>query len=154
MSKNTIYAGALQAQQQFAEALAGNGSIVPGMLLIKVGTEFLPHNAEGQGGDAFVANLNSPAQGGVDDVYEQGETVRAYDPQARDHYNLRIASGNNITAAGTPLASNGAGALKIAATNGSEVVIAYADEIGNFTAAGGLLRCRVAQFGYNAVGGA
>lgn len=154
MSKNTIYAGALQAHQQFAEGLTGTATILPGMILIEDGGELIPHNVEGQGGFVYVANVDSPAQGGVADLYAEGDTVRAFTPKSGDMFNLRIATGNNITAAGTPLTSNGAGALKIAATNGSEVVIAYADEVGNFTAVGGLLRCRVAQFGYNAVGGA
>lgn len=153
MAKNIIYAAPIGKQPQVAEALAGAAGILPGAVLIKVAGEFVNHNAVGQGGAVYIANINTLAQKGTEDAYANENTVFAFSPAATEQFNVRVAAGNNITALDTALSSDGAGALKIAATDGSEVVLAYAKEVNNFTAAG-LCRVEIASFGYNAVGGA
>ena len=44
-----------------------------------------------------------------------------------------VASGNNITKKGVALTRNGSGKLQIAATDGSEQILAYSDEVVNVT---------------------
>jgi hypothetical protein len=151
---NVIYAGPIGKEGQRAKGKAGVPGILPGMLLISSEGDFIPHDAEGQGGPFYIANKNTLAQDGVDVAYEEGETIEPFDPAPTYLYYVRVAEGENVTALDTALTSDGAGALKIAADDGSEEVVAYAQEIENFTSAGGLLRVKIATSGYNALGGA
>jgi hypothetical protein len=151
---NVIYAGPIGSEPQYAEAKAGAEGILPGSLLIKSAGDFVVHDAEGQGGPFYIANKDTLSQTGVDAEYTEGDTVFAFDPAPTELFYVRVAEGENVTALDTALTSDGAGALKIAADDGSEEVVAYAQEIENFTSAGGLLRVKIATSGYNALGGA
>lgn len=149
MAKNTVFvARATDNTPPESEALAGAAGILPGMLLIKSAGEFIQHNVAGEGGMAYIANMNASVQGQINDAYADGETVNAYEPRPHDYYHVRIAVGQNITAKDTPLTSNGDGYLRVALTNGTEEVIAYADEIADFTSESGLLRVKIGNFGY------
>lgn len=151
MPKNTIFAAcASNNHPQVAEAFAGEAGIKAGMLLKKDAGEFVAHDVEGQGGMVYIANLDGLAQSGVDHTYTDGETVFAFAPAPHQFFNVLIASGNNITAKDTALTSNGDGYFKIAATDGTEEVLAYADEVANFSSAAGFCRVKIGSFGFNA----
>lgn len=151
MAKNLVFvARAKDTLPPQTEALAGAAGILPGMLLIKSSGALIPHNVDGQSGMAYIANLNATVQDQIDDVYTNGETVNAFEPRPHDYFHMRIASGVNITAKDTPLTSNGDGYLRIALTDGTEEVVAYADEVADFSSAAGLLRVKIGNAGYNA----
>lgn len=58
--------------------------------------------------------------------------------------NVRVINGTNLTRTGIALASNGDGTLKIAATDGTDVVLAFSDEIINTGASVALVQVRAA----------
>ena len=70
----------------------------------------------------------------VDDAWTVGGTMIARELVQGQTANLLVASGNNITKRGVALTVNGAGLLKIAATNSTDYVYAYSDEIINAAA--------------------
>ena len=149
MAKNTIFAGNACKRPRQQESITTQADILPGMLVTRSGANFIKHNVSGQGADFFVAKENSLAQANVTDLYAANDTVFAYIPEPGDYFNVAIAATQNITAVGTPITSNGAGYGRIALVTGAEEVLFYADEIVNVTAAGTLVRCRVATAGYN-----
>ena len=151
MAKNTIFAGDAYKRPCQQEAKTAQADILPGMLVVRSAGLFVKHNVAGQGGDYFIAKENSLAQAAVTDLYAAGDTVYAYQPKDGDYFNVAIAATQNITAVGTPITSNGAGYGRIALTTGAEEVLFYADEVVNVTAAGTLVRCRVATAGFNAL---
>ena len=67
----------------------------------------------------------------VGDAWTVGGNMIARELAQGDKANLLVASGNNITKRGVALTVNGAGLLKIAATDGTDYVYAYSDEIIN-----------------------
>jgi len=73
-----------------------------------------------------------------------GDTAIAVAVRSGEFANAKVAASQNITAKGVALASNGAGALKIAATDLTDHVIAYSDEIVNTGGAVALVRVRAA----------
>ena len=151
MAKNTIFAGdvgnTFRPRQQ--EAKTTQADVLPGMLVVRSSGSFIKHNVAGQGGVFFIAKENSMAQQSVTDLYANGDTVFAYQPDPNQLFNIAIAATQNITAIGTPITSNGAGYGRIALTTGAEEVLFYADEIVNVSTAGTLVRCRVAVAGFS-----
>lgn len=63
-----------------------------------------------------------------------GETGKAVSVRSGEFANVFVATGNNLTTKGMALASNAAGLLAIAATDGSEQILFYSDEIVNVVA--------------------
>lgn len=63
-----------------------------------------------------------------------GETGKAIQVLSGQSVAIRVAAGNNITAPRTALSSNGDGTFKIAATDGTEQILFYADQVVNVTA--------------------
>ena len=152
--KNTILAqGGLPQEPRQREARTSQADILPGMIVALSSGQFIKHNVAGQGGDFTIAKENSLGQDKVSTIYTLGDTVFTYEPQPNVLFNVRVAASQNISAVGTPLTSNGAGLLKIAATNGTEEVLFYADEVVNVGAggAGTLVRARVAARGFAGV---
>jgi hypothetical protein len=72
-----------------------------------------------------------------------GENMVALQGLSGQFFNVLVATGQNITRAGVPLSSNADGTLKIAATDGTEKILCFSDEIVN-TAAVTLVRVRFA----------
>ncbi len=75
--------------------------------------------------------------------YAVGDYVLAAQARSGEFFNVMVNTGNNITARGTALSSNGDGTLKIAVTDGTEQILFYADEVINVTA-DALVLCRKA----------
>tara|TARA_R110000751_G_scaffold91926_3_gene180104 strand:+ start:3160 stop:3618 length:459 start_codon:yes stop_codon:yes gene_type:complete len=77
----------------------------------------------------------------VDTAYTIGDTAISAFVRSGEFVNGLVAVGNNITVLGAPLTSNGAGRLRLAATDGTEFILFHADEIINVTGADALVRC-------------
>ena len=118
------------------EAPAADATIKPGMFVTHTATT-LAKSAEAAtvfGSPKLFADYDMLHGKTVDDLYASGANViaRALCPDSQA--NLLVAAGNNITKRGVALSSNGDGTLKIAATDGTEYILAYSDEILNAVA--------------------
>lgn len=139
MGKNTIYvggAGEHNSKPLKVEGIALGAAILPGQML--------EYNATGLDVNGVAATVfgRTPLFADKDELrtklvteaWTQNETMQAIQFRSGEFGNVLVASGNNITARGVALSSNGAGLLKIAVTDGTEEIIAYSDEIVNVTA--------------------
>lgn len=88
------------------------------------------------------ADYNFLQAGTVDQSWAIGENVVARQLESGRIACVLVAAGQDITTKGTALSSNGDGTLKIAATDGTEQVVCYAEEIINTGAAAALVRVR------------
>tara|TARA_R110000851_G_scaffold3716_1_gene15160 strand:+ start:383 stop:841 length:459 start_codon:yes stop_codon:yes gene_type:complete len=79
--------------------------------------------------------------GDVDTVYTVGDSAISASVRSGEFVNALVAVGNNITILGAALTSNGAGRLKLAATDGTDFIMFHADEVINVTGADALVRC-------------
>lgn len=126
-------------------------SLLPGTCVEQVATG-LQANANAAtvfGQEMLVADKDQMRSKSVSAAWTQNENMVAIKARSGDILNVLVASGNNITAAGTPLSLNGSGLFKIAVTPAtvgatSEQVMCYADEIINTGASNTLVRVRVA----------
>ena len=91
----------------------------------------------------LVADKDQQRSKSVDDSWTINENMVAIAPRSGEFLNVLMATGQAVTSAGMPLTRNGAGLLKLAATNGNDDIIAYSDEIVT-TSATTLVRVRVA----------
>lgn len=97
------------------------------------------------GNETLIAKeVPSTLGGHIDTAWTVGDTGESIAAETGDFVYLSIAATQNILRKGTPLASNGDGNFKIAATDGTEQIYAFTDEINNVTAAGTLVLCRIA----------
>lgn len=81
--------------------------------------------------------------GDIDTLATVGDTGFGIAVRSGEFVNIRSAIAN-YTSKGVALASNGAGLVAIAATDGTEQILFYTDEIVNVTGAGTLIRVRKA----------
>lgn len=115
---------------QVHEAVA-SAAISPGSLIVLTGGKFAPATAATVG-KVWLAQENYLAQKGVDAAYAADvDTVLGLEMEDDTHYAVRVATGVNIAAVGTPLTPGASGTLAIAAL--SDLVVAYSDEIYNNT---------------------
>lgn len=140
--KRLIFADACSPKAQ--ELPATTATILPGMLVSNVTGGYAPSAdaATVFGKPMLVADYNFLAAGNVDAAFALEQNVVARTLPKDDFANVRVAAGQNITALNTGLSSNGDGTLKIALTNGTESILAYADEIINTGATAALVRVR------------
>lgn len=82
--------------------------------------------------------------GDIDTLATVGDTGFGIVVRSGEFANVRVATTQNITTKGTAMSSNGDGTLKIAATDDSQQILFYSDEIVNVTVAGTLVRMRKA----------
>lgn len=126
---NKIFLGPVdKAKPQVREALANDGNIKPGNLIVLTSGKFT-RAAATTIGKIWIAQDNYLAMEGVDTAYAADDTVMGIEPQDEEFYAVRIANGVNITAVGTALTPGANGTLAIAGL--SDLVVAYADEIYN-----------------------
>lgn len=127
------------------EGVALTASVLPGSLMAITATGLALNTAAATvfGQLTLFADRNYLQQKTVDDVWVQNENMVAIQPFSGMYFNVLVAAGNNITTRGTALTRNGAGLLAIAATDGTEEIICYTDEIVNVTA-NALVRVRIA----------
>lgn len=126
------------------EGIALDAGILPGSLVDFAATG-LNQNADAAtvfGNQLLFADYDINGAGDVDTAWTQNESMVARALPTDCRANVLVAAGNNITAVGVALASAGGGTLAIAATDGTEKIIAYSDEIINVTGAAALVRVR------------
>lgn len=124
-------------QPEAVEGVALQADILPGMLVTQTATGF-NKNANAAtvfGYQPLFADKDLVKMGSVDDVLTQNENMVARPLKANESANALVATGQTINAPRMGLTSNGDGSLKIAATDGTEYIVAYSDEIITTTAA-------------------
>ncbi len=149
MSRNKIYVGPADSatfKHQLVEGLAVD-AIVPGTLVKQTanGLETSDKAATVFDSLALVA-IEQGAHVGADVTtpYTVGDTAMAAQARSGEFFLVSVAAGSNITSKGVGLSSNGDGSLKIAATDGTEQILFYSDEIVNTGASAALVLVRKA----------
>lgn len=140
--KRLIFCDAYSPKAQ--EGIALDAGILPGSLVDFAATGVSQYDSAATvfGGQVLIADYDINAAGDVDTAWTQSESMVARALPTDCRANVLVNAGNNITSVGVALSSNGDGALKIAATDGTEKVLAYSDEIINVAGADALVRVR------------
>lgn len=81
------------------------------------------------------ANRDVMRQKNMDEAWVAGDSMQAVEFRSGEFGCVRVAAGQDITKRRTALSSNGDGTLKIAATDGTDKILCYSDEIINTAAA-------------------
>lgn len=121
-----------------------DAAIRPGALVVQTATGLEESDVAATvfGAQHLFADYNFLQAGTVDDSWEADETAVARVLETNRIANVLVAAGQDITSEGVALSSNGDGTLKIAATEGTEEVLAHSNEIINTGAAVTLVRVR------------
>jgi len=140
--KRLIFTDAYSPCAQEGNAL--DADILPGMLVKQAATGINKSTEAATvfGSQFLIADYDMLAAGYVDDAWTLNENMIARQLPRDMRANVRVATGQNITAVGIGLSSNGDGSLKIAATDGTEEIKCVSDEIINVTVANTLVRVR------------
>lgn len=141
--KRSIFIDGCTLPDQAGEATA---AIRPGALVVfaaaGAGVTESAEAATVFGSQALFADYNMYEAKTVDDSWATGEQAIVRQLESGARANVLVAAGQNITKRGVALASNGDGTLVIAATDGTEEVKCYSDEIINTGGAAALVRVR------------
>lgn len=124
-------------QPEAVEGVALQADILPGMMVTPTAAGY-NKNAKAStvfGFQPLFADKDLIRMTSVDTVLVQNENMVARPLAANESANVLVATGQTINAPRLPLASNGDGSLKLAATDGTDYVVAYSDEIITTTAA-------------------
>ena len=146
-SKRTIYVGPADDANHKplnVEGVALSASL-PGTVMAQEATGLTGSTSVATvfGQQLLVADKDQQRTRSVDTPWTINEGMVAIAPRSGEFVNVYVAAGNNILSAGVALSRDGAGKLKIAATDGTEEIVAFSDEIINVTA-DALVRCRIA----------
>lgn len=150
IGKRVIFAGPADGANQkplTVEGVALGAAILPGTILKQTATGLDVNDVAATvfGQLLLVADKDQMRSKSVDDAWTQNENMVAIQPRSGEIINALVASGQNITVPGTALTRNGAGLLVAAATDGTNEIVAYADELtGGALAANTLVRVKVA----------
>ena len=131
MAKQKIYLGQADgsATPTLVEGLAVD-AIVPGSLVERgaSGLSTCNNAATVFNTEALVAQeLGSGRGAEITTAYTIGDTAQAVNVKSGEFVNVRVATGQTIVV-GTALSSNGDGTLKVAATDGTQQILFYAEE--------------------------
>lgn len=107
--------------------IAAGQTILPGYLVEYNADQFRAHSTEGQGGDFFIADMNTIEQKNVRQALTAGDSNSAFVPEVGRMYALVLQDGQ-VADLGSGLTSNGDGTVKVAATDGTEAVLFSAEE--------------------------
>lgn len=149
MSRNKIYVGAADCatyKHHLVEGLAVD-AIVPGTLVKQTAAGLATSDKAATvfDSEALVAIEQGAHVGAeIDTPYTVGDTAMAAQARSGEFFLVSVAAGQNITSKGVGLSSNGDGSLKIAATDGTEQILFYSDEIVNTGGAAALVLVRKA----------
>jgi hypothetical protein len=149
MAKRKIYLGPIDSGLNgplLVEGLAVD-AFTPGTLLKQTAAGLATSNLTdaSTAQECLVACEIPESEGGdITTAYTVGDTAEAVAVRSGEFVNAIVAASQNITSKGTALASNGAGALKIAAVDGTDVVLFFSDEIVNTGGAAALVTVRKA----------
>lgn len=143
--KNSIFVGGVGRIKQTIEGVA-QSAFKPGQLLARGTGSAIDATAKASTtfGNEFLICDDQPSTlgGSTSTAVTVGETIEAISVNDGDFVLLSFANTQNVTAKGLPVASNGDGDFKLAATGGTEQVFAVTEEVINVTAAGTLVLCR------------
>ena len=132
--KRLIFSGGMTLPA--TESNAGTATILPGMSVIHTATTLTDNTNASTvfGYPHLFADYDMLAAKTVDDLWAVGENLVARELPQGEPASLLVAAGNNITARGVALTSDGTGLLKIANTADLDYVLCYSDEIFNAVA--------------------
>lgn len=149
---NTVFAGPVEAVKPLMrEAKIKSGeSLVGGMLVALNAGEWEAHGTADVGGDIYIIDMDTVGQKAVTAALTVGQSHPAFIPQVGYSYNVILAASQTITI-GESLSSNGAGAVKSAAVDGSDEALFVAEEDVTTTGATARIRVRYNPTGVNAL---
>lgn len=132
--KRLIFSGGMTLPA--TESNAATATILPGMSVIHTATTLTDNTNASTvfGYPHLFADYDMLHGKTVDDLWVLGDNLIARELPQGKTANLLVAAGNNITARGVALTSDGAGMLKIATTADLDYVLCYSDEIINAVA--------------------
>lgn len=150
-SANVVFAGPVQVTRPLmSEAVIKTGeTLVGGMLVALSSGEWVAHGTADVGGDVYVIDMDTVGQKGVAEALTAEQSHPAFVPEIGHFYNVVLAAAQTI-AKGASLSSDGAGAVKAAATDGTSEALFVADEAVTTTGATGRIRVRYNPTGVNA----
>lgn len=134
-------ASGAEMQPNLFEGIALTGTILAGELLDVAATGLTPSVAAATAFNTkpIFANRDVMRQKNMIDPWTINESMQAVEFRSGEFGCVYVALGQNITARHVALSSNGDGTLKIAATDGTEQILCYSDEIINTGAAAALV---------------
>lgn len=149
MAKHTIYLGPADSANCHALRVEGLAvdAVLPGTLVKQTAAGLATSDKAATVFDSQVLiaeEYGAHVGQDVGTAYPIGGVCLSVDLRSGEFANVRVATGNNLTAKGIALSSNGDGQFKIAATDGTEQVLLYSDEIVNVTANNTLVKARKA----------
>ena len=149
MAKRKIYLGPINSGLNgplMVEGLAVD-AFTPGELLVQSASGLATSGLAATvfTSECLLAKEISESEGGtIATAYTIGDTAVAIAVRSGEFANAVVAASQNITSKGVGLASNGSGQLAIAATDGTEQILFYSDEIVNTGGAVALVTVRKA----------
>ena len=149
MAKRRIYLGPADGDSRKALYVEGvaQDAIVPGALLKQVAAGLATSDLADSNTSQyalFAQEIPSTEGGDIDTAYTIGDVCYGVHARSGEFVNAQVAASQDITSKGVALASNGSGALKIAATDGTDVIIARSNEIVNTGGSAALVEVRIA----------
>lgn len=151
-TSNVVYAGPVTANAPLmAEAKIASGQTLVGGNLVELSSaEWVAHGTADVGGDIYIIDMDTIGQKAVGDTLVAGQSHPAFIPEVGKSYNLILASAQTV-AKGASLSSNGAGAVKVAATDGTDEALFVAEEALTTTGATARIKARYNPTGVNAI---
>lgn len=125
-------------------------TILPGYLVTRASGEMDLFAGDGQGGDIFIADMNTLEQKAYTAALTAGDSYPAFVPQVGYEYNMYVADAQTVVV-GSPLTSNGDGTLKVCATNGTETKLFTAEAAVTTSGSTGRIQVRFDPAGYSAI---
>lgn len=149
---NTVFAGPVEVVKPLMREakIKAAETLVGGMLVELDAGEWAAHGTADVGGDIYIIDMDTIGQKAVDAALTVGQSHPAFIPQVGYSYNVILAASQTITK-GMSLASNGAGAVKEAAVDGTDEALFVADEAVTTTGSTGRIRARYNPTGVNAI---
>lgn len=152
MATNTVFAGPVEAVKPLMNEakIAAGQTLVGGNLVQLTAGEWVAHGTADVGGDIYIIDMDTIGQKNVGAALTAGQSHPAFIPQVGYSYNLILTTGQTV-AKGVSLSSNGDGAVKIAATDGTDEALFVAEEAVTTTGATARIKCRYNPTGVNAI---
>lgn len=149
---NVVFSGPVEAVKPLMREanIAAGQALVGGNLVEVASGEFQAQSTAGQGGDIYVIDMDVIGQKAVGDALTSGQSHAAFIPQVGYSYNVVLAAGQAV-AKGVSLTGDGAGAVRVATTDGTDEALFTADEAVTTVGETGRIRARYNPTGVNAI---
>lgn len=140
-----IFRGDVRKVSPYVEEAPTSAALAPGSIVeLDSSGEWALHGAAGTGGELYVLSEDYLGQKNADVDILDGDVGVGFRPLPPYIFAALVATGNDITARDTALASAGNGVLRIA--QASDIVLFYAQEVyNNNTGSSQLVRVRPAN---------